>query len=68
MDEGEVRMAATMWALVAEMNAETAWVEAMKALNSCRADRGLAQGYSEQSFFESSENLTKIAERLRDEI
>jgi len=68
MEEGVVRMEASMWALVAEMNAELAWVEAMKAFNSYRADRGEVQGYCEQSFYESSQKIHKIAGRLRDEI
>ena len=68
MEEEDVRMAASMWALISEMNAEMVDVEAMKALNSSRADRGQAQAYADECFFESAEKIRKIAGRLRDEI
>ena len=56
--EPEIRQDAGMWALVAEL----------EALKTDRAGMEAHGGYSEESFYEVSKAMTKIAERLRKEI
>jgi len=68
MHEGEIRQLAQLFALQADMHAVSARVEAMKALNVERADRGLAQAYGEDAFEEASRELSAIAYAMRTQI
>jgi len=52
-------------ALVAEMEAVKARIEAMKAENKDREQRGLSIAYTESSFFDEADSLMKIAEIMR---
>lgn len=59
MDEGVVRQAAQMYALVAEMYCLNAQLMAMNASD---------LNYTEESYFDIAEKLEGIAKRLRIEI
>ncbi len=61
-----VRKQAAMYALVAEMQAESALVDGMKATNAHHPDG--AGPYCKESFDESHDSLQEIARRLREEI
>lgn len=68
MDEATVRMAAQMWAIVAEMRAVEAQVEGMKAENQARMSCGHALAYNEGDFVGASSDLQNLANRLRTEV
>jgi hypothetical protein len=55
-----------MYALVAEMNATTAFLEGMKAANQERVQEGYALAYDETSFAHEAANLQEISQKLRD--
>lgn len=65
MDEGEIRMQAQMYALVADMAAITTEVDGMKAANTEREANGLALAYLEEKFSQAAKALTAVAEQLR---
>lgn len=64
-DEGVVRMDAQLWGLVAEMWADIACIEAMKAANKEREMRGESLAYPEESFREIIGGLNYISNTLR---
>ena len=68
MDEGSVRMQASMYALVAEMNAIQARIEGMKAENQQRESLCQSVAWNDEAFFAQQDKLEKIADRLRYEI
>ena len=68
MDEGTIRQAAQMYAIVAEMEEIKANIEAMKADNAERESRGEALAWPYSSFQDASEALSKISWRLSNEI
>jgi hypothetical protein len=68
MNGGEIRQAAKMYALIAEMEAVKARIEGMKVENELRTQQGLSNAYGGNHFMEAEEALMKIADRLRDEI
>lgn len=68
MEEGTVRMAAQMYALVAEMEAEKAELESMNWENAQRLHRGESMAYPEGEFMMKADNLRALADRLRKEI
>ena len=68
MNESEIRQAAQMYALVAEMEAVKAMIEGIKVENAHKTSQGLPPAYSSGYFFEAETELVKIASRLRDEI
>ena len=68
MNESEIRQAAQMYALVAEMEAVKSKIEGMKVENEYRISQGLSNAFSGYSFFKAETELVKIASRLRDEI
>lgn len=53
-------------AYVVEAFAVNAEVEAMKAENASREDRGLAQAYGEEAFMAACRNLSDIATAIRE--
>lgn len=68
MNEGEIRMQAQMYAIVAEMNGLIAGIEGMKAANAERQANGDALAYGEKEFVDVEKQLCAIAEKLRKEI
>ena len=64
MNEGEIRQAALMYALIADMEAIKARVEGMKAYN----NSGFDNSYAEETFENYTCELEQIAKRLREEI
>ena len=64
--EGVVRRAAQMWALVAEMWAERTSVEGILSENELRKSSGDSPAYSEADFATYAETLHSIARRLRE--
>ena len=68
MNEGEIRMQAQMYALVAEMQSIIVSVDGMKADNAERESHGLAQAWPGNLFFEASAELKNIAISLREKI
>lgn len=68
MNEGEIRQAAQMYALVAEMHGVVASVEGMKADNAEREAAGLAQAWPGGVFDDARQELENIAKLLRDTI
>ena len=68
MNESEIRQAAKMYALIAEMEAVRARIEGMKVENELRYQQDLSYAYGGNHFKEAEEDLMKIADRLRDEI
>ena len=65
MREEELRQAAHMYALVAEMEATKANIEGMRAANMQREACGDAMAYSEDHFQGAANDLAAIADRLR---
>jgi hypothetical protein len=68
MNEGEIRQAAMMYGLVAEMNALLAGMEAMKAENSLREVQGFSPAYGFREFENMRKNLEGIAHCLQTKI
>lgn len=68
MTEGEIRQAAQMFALVAEMEEVKANIEAMKADNTERESRGESLAWPGSMFQEASDALSHISWRFRNEI
>ena len=68
MDEATVRQAASMWALVAEMESIKAGIEAMKVENVERERGGFAMAWPYNMFQDAADALKSIAEKLRNEI
>ena len=68
MNESEIRQAAQMYALVAEMEAAKATIEGMKVENEHRTSQGLPPEFSSDYFFKADAELVRIAIRLRNEI
>lgn len=68
MTDGEIRQAAQMYALVAEIETVKVFVEGMKAENAMRAFHGVTPAYNEAAFRITAEELAKLAKRLREEI
>ena len=68
MEEGVVRMAAQMYALIAEMNSINAKVEGMKSENTTRESKGYSLAYDDEAFCDAARRLDAIACRLRKEI
>ena len=68
MNEGEIRQAAKMYALIAEMEAVKARIEGMKVENEECIQQSKAIFYIRENFYEAEEALMKIADRLRKEI
>ena len=68
MNEGEIRQAASMYALVAEMEEIKANIEAMKADNQERESQGLALAWPGKMFQDASEALSHISWRFKNEI
>lgn len=68
MNERAIRNAASMYALVAEMESIKAAVETMKIGNIERENRGESLAYGQEDFGDLSEALYEIASRLRREI
>ena len=68
MDEATVRMEASMYAYVAEMNSIIAGVKGMEAANTERESKGCALAYPKQRFIEAQHDLERIAKELRDYI
>lgn len=68
MEDGTVRMQAKMFSLVAQLNAEQAYLEGMKAANEQRAARGEALAYDEPAFIDVAERMETISNRLAMEI
>lgn len=64
MEESTIKKLATMWALVARMNAIVTSVEAMKALNQYRLNCGEQIAYCEESFSEAEMTLRDISAKL----
>jgi len=68
MNEAEIRMAASMYSLVAEMNALNARIEGMKVANMFEvANTGLPM-YNEQAFVTLHNELYEISKKLESEI
>jgi len=65
MDEGTVRQAANMFALVADMEAVKARVEGMKAENGIRESLGHSLAYDSEHFAEAEKELSSIGHLLR---
>ena len=65
MGEGEIRMQAQMYALVADMAAITTEVDGMKAANTEREAQGFALAYDEAAFAQAAKDLAALAEQLR---
>jgi hypothetical protein len=65
MGEGEIRMQAQMYALVADMAAITTEVDGMKAANTEREAQGFALAYDEAAFSQAAKDLAALAEQLR---
>lgn len=68
MDEGTVRMQATMYSFLAEMNAINAEIDGMKAENQFCLGNGHSPAYGDAAFLELADKLVAIAKRFRDEI
>jgi hypothetical protein len=68
MNEGEIRQAAMMYGLVAEMNALMAGIEAMKAENKLREIQGYSPTYGFKEFEDTRKNLEGIAHCLQTKI
>ena len=68
MNESEIRQAAGMYALVAEMHSINASIEGMKAENTTRESQGYAMAYDDKAFNDAGKELEVIATRLREEI
>lgn len=68
MSEGGIRQALQLYALVAEMEAIKANIEAMKADNSERESRGESLAWPGRMFQESADMLSNISRCLREEI
>ena len=68
MNEGEIRQAASMYALVAEMESVKANIEGMKAFNSMREMMGDSVAYNQEAFSGCENQLLEIAKRLATEI
>lgn len=68
MNEGEIRQAAKMYALVAEMEAIKTFILLMTWENEERKVQGEAPAYSWVDLTYSQQDLEKIARRLREEI
>ena len=68
MNEGEIRQAAKMYALIAEMEAIKARIEGMKVENELRLSQGFSRAFNSTYFFKADVELMKIADRLRKEI
>lgn len=68
MSEGEIRQAAKMYALVAEMEAVKASIEGMKADNKQREIVGASMAWPGDCFVDAQLQLEAIATRFRDEI
>ena len=68
MNEGEIRQAAQMYALVAEMEEIKAHIEAMKADNAEREGRGESLAWPGRMFQEASDALSHISWCFRNEI
>jgi len=68
MHEGEIRQAAQMFALVAEMHSINASIEGMKSENTTRESQGYAMAYDDAAFNSCCKELEVIAKRLREEI
>jgi len=68
MNEAEIRQAASMYALVTEMEEIKANIEAMKVDNAERESRGEAMAWPYKEFQDASEALSHISWRLRNEI
>lgn len=64
-DEGVVRMDSQMWALVAQIEAARARVEAMRAENEQRIRRDAALAYGDEAFFEQAGILDSLASALQ---
>lgn len=65
MDEGTIHRLAFVTAYQAEIYAVCAEIDAMKASNEARQQRGLAQAYDTNDFVEKAADLQSIADRLR---
>jgi len=63
-----LKIAAKMYALVAEMEEIRANIEAMKADNAEREQRGEALAWPGKMFQEASEELSRISRRFSNEI
>jgi hypothetical protein len=59
---------AKMFALVAEIEVEKAYIEGMKSENTKRAIYGESPAYTEDDFGNAAHRLEEIAEKLREEI
>jgi hypothetical protein len=68
MNEGEIRMQAQLFSLIADMYATVAEVEGMKAENAQRQICGESMAYIDHDFFTSSRALQLIAARIKEEI
>ena len=64
----EIKRAALMYALVAEMEEIKANIEAMKADNAERESRGESIAWPGQMFQDASDALSHVSWRLRNEI
>lgn len=65
MDEGTVRMASQMYALVAEMEAIKADIQGMRWENESRIHRGEAIAYPNSEFMMKSDELNILSESFR---
>lgn len=68
MDEGEIRQLASLYSLVADMNAVLAEIEGMKIANAIRQKDGYSPAYHDGNFDEKREDLEIISHRMKNEI
>ena len=68
MNEGEIKMQAKMFSLVAKMYSLNAAIEGMKAANIERRSQGYTLAYAEGSFFAAELDLQDISAKLESEI
>jgi hypothetical protein len=68
MSVDEIKLAAQMYAIVAEMEEIKANIEAMKADNAERESRGESVAWPGRMFQEASDSLSHISWRFRNEI
>ena len=68
MNEGEIRMQAELWALIAEIKAKDAIFESMKVTNKEMEFMHYPSVFGEEDFLKLNLEYLELANRLRSEI
>lgn len=68
MEEGTVRMQAQIYALLADLYIEQAYLEGMKSANMQRIHANEALAYDEPQFIDVANRMEEISSKLRQEI